>query len=147
MRGGAYGVFCLFDHRSGVLTFLSYRDPNLLSTLDSFDQSASFLKELALSRDELTRSIIGAIGDMDAYQLPDARGYTSMLRYLAGDTDESRQRLRDELLDAGVDDFHAFGEILDRAREGSNVVLMGSEQGLDAAQQARQGWLEINRVL
>ncbi|MBW2599758.1 MAG: peptidase M16, partial [Deltaproteobacteria bacterium] len=30
VRGGAYGAFCNFDKFSGVLTFLSYRDPNLL---------------------------------------------------------------------------------------------------------------------
>ena len=34
VQGGAYGGFCLFDHRSGGFTYLSYRDPNLLATLD-----------------------------------------------------------------------------------------------------------------
>ncbi len=32
-KGGAYGAFCSFGKQSGVLTFLSYRDPNLLNTL------------------------------------------------------------------------------------------------------------------
>ena len=30
VQGGAYGGFCVFNHRSGVFTYLSYRDPNLL---------------------------------------------------------------------------------------------------------------------
>ncbi|MCK4535221.1 MAG: peptidase M16, partial [Syntrophobacterales bacterium] len=35
VRGGAYGAFCNFDKFSGVLTFLSYRDPNLLKTIEA----------------------------------------------------------------------------------------------------------------
>jgi presequence protease len=53
------------------------------------------------------RSIIGTIGDIDAYQLPDAKGYTSMQRYLAGKADDIRQRRRDEILGASVADFVA----------------------------------------
>ena len=39
VQGGAYGGFCVLDHRSGNFTFLSYRDPNLLETLDIYDQT------------------------------------------------------------------------------------------------------------
>ena len=96
VQGGAYGGFCTLDHRSGNFTFLLYRDPNLLETLDIYDQTADFLKQAELEKTELTRSIIGTIGDIDTYQLPDAKGYTSMQRYLAGESDDIRQRQRDE---------------------------------------------------
>jgi len=49
---------------------------------------------------------------MDAYQLPDAKGYASMARYLAGEGDQDRQRWREQILSATVEDFHAFGEAL-----------------------------------
>ncbi len=153
MRGGAYGAFCPFDHRSGVLTFLSYRDPNLLGTLEVYDQTAQFLGRLDLSQDELTKSIIGVISDLDAYQLPDARGYTSMLRYLAGDTEESRQRLRDQVLSTSLENFHQFAEILEMVREKGEVVVMGPAEALSAAneqiaaaQDGRQA-LQIQKVL
>ena len=32
VSGGAYGGFCDFDPHSGMFSFLSYRDPNLLKT-------------------------------------------------------------------------------------------------------------------
>jgi hypothetical protein len=98
VQGGAYGGSCSFDRRSGVFNFLSYRDPNLLATLENYDRASHFLRKVDLSQDELTKSIIGVIGDLDAYQLPDTKGYTSMARYLAGDTDAERQRMRDEVL-------------------------------------------------
>ncbi|KPV49722.1 peptidase M16, partial [Kouleothrix aurantiaca] len=81
VQGGAYGGFSVFDQRSGGFTFLSYRDPNLAATLDVYDQTSTFLRELKLTQSELERSIIGTIGDVDSYQLPDAKGYTSMVRY------------------------------------------------------------------
>lgn len=61
---------------SGIFSFLSYRDPNLLKTLDVYDGTSGFLKELEMDEDALTKAIIGTIGDVDSYQLPDAKGYS-----------------------------------------------------------------------
>lgn len=60
----------------GVFSFLSYRDPNLLKTLEVYDGAGDFLRELEIDDDTLTKAIIGTIGDVDAYQLPDAKGYS-----------------------------------------------------------------------
>ena len=43
VQGGAYGGFSAFDTHSGTFTFLSYRDPNLLATLDTYDKTVDFL--------------------------------------------------------------------------------------------------------
>ena len=136
VEGGAYGGFCLFDHRSGVFTYLSYRDPNIVATLDIFDRTGLFLRELNASRltdEELTKSIIGAIGDLDAFQLPDAKGYTSMARYLAGESEAVRQQRREQILSTTLEDFHRFGEALDQIGQAGRVVVMGSEQALQTA--------------
>lgn len=61
---------------TGVFSFLSYRDPNLLKTLNVYDGTGDFLRELEMDDDTLTKAIIGTIGDVDAYQLPDAKGYS-----------------------------------------------------------------------
>lgn len=61
---------------TGVFSYLSYRDPNLIKTLDNYDGTVDFLKGLELDEDALTKAIIGTIGDVDSYQLPDAKGYS-----------------------------------------------------------------------
>jgi len=147
MQGGAYGAFCLFDRLTGVVTFVSYRDPNLSRTLDGFDQSAQFLADLDLTQDELTKGIIGTIGDIDQYRLPDAKGYTSMLRYLSTETDEERQRMRDEVLGTTGADFKAFGRVLEAAREKGLVKVLGSEKAIQEALEKRPGWLDVLKVL
>ena len=147
VQGGAYGGFCLFDHRSGTLTYISYRDPNLLGTLDVYDKTAEFLHNLELPEEEVTKSIIGTIGDLDAYQLPDAKGYTSMLRYLAGDTEADRQRLRDEVLSTTATDIKAFGDVLEQVKRHGTIVVLGSEQAISSANTDRQLGLQVTKVL
>ncbi len=142
IQGGAYGAFATFSPLSGVYTYLSYRDPNLSNTLAVYDATADFLRGLELSDDELTRAIIGAIGAIDAYQLPDAKGYTSLTRYLTGETDERLQKFRDEALGTTVADFHALGEALARVNEAGDVVVLGNREALEAA-----GGLAVTKVM
>lgn len=66
-------------------------DPNLLETVAAYDGTAAFLRTAHLGQEELTKAIIGTIGDVDSYQLPDAKGYSAMSRYMLGITDEERQ--------------------------------------------------------
>ncbi|HUF00650.1 MAG TPA: insulinase family protein, partial [Anaerolineales bacterium] len=146
VQGGAYGGFSVFDDASGILTFLSYRDPNVAATIDSYDKAAAFLKGLDASRlsdNELTKAIIAAIGDLDAYQLPDAKGYTSMLRYLTNRTDEFRQKTRDEVLSTNGEDFIAFGEVLGKVAQSNAVTVLGSQSALESANVG----LEVTKVL
>src|SRR5258708_30423808 len=137
----------MFDRYSGGFTFVSYRDPNLLRTLDPYDQTASFLKDVDLNDAELTRNIIGTIGEVDSYRLPDAKGFASMQRYLIGDTDEARQRMRDEILSTTAADIRNFGDAMADVAVHGRVVVLGSQQAIDAANAERPGLLSASRVI
>ena len=145
MQGGAYGGFSQFDRRSGVFTYLSYRDPNVLATLVNFDAAATFLRELDLSEAELNKAIIGAIGELDAHQLPDAKGFTSLTHYLAGDTDEARQQYRDEVLSTTAKEFKSFGDVLAAVKEKGEVVVLGAQEAIEQANAQRGDWLDDRR--
>ena len=62
---------CTFDAKAGdeEFTFISYREPNLATTLDVYAGAADALLAAAgaLEKDEkeLATAIIGAVGDMD----------------------------------------------------------------------------------
>ncbi len=145
MKGGAYGAFSRFDRHSGVFAFLSYRDPNLLTTLNVYDATARVLRETALDDHEIMRSIIGTIGSIDSYQLPDAKGYTSLVRYLLHDTDELRQHIRSEVLGTTAAHFRAFADVLEQVAAQGRVAVMGSQHALDDVQ-AQLG-LQVTRLL
>ncbi len=147
VQGGAYGGFCIFDSISGVFSYVSYRDPNLLRTVETYDGAGRYLRDAELSREEIERNIIGAVGTLDAYQLPDAKGFTSLLRYLVGETDELRQRRRDELLSTTAEDFRRFGETLDAVAGQGRVVVLGSPEAIGAANAVRPDWLHVTRLM
>ncbi|MFP3911040.1 MAG: insulinase family protein [Desulfobacteraceae bacterium] len=147
VQGGAYGAFCLLDRLSGVLTFVSYRDPNLLKTIETFDGSAQFLQRTDLDESELTKSIIGAIGEMDAHMLPDAKGFIAMIRYLVHDTEEARQQMREEILGTGPRDFKAMGEHLSQFKDHGVAKILGASTAMEAVEKERPGWLNRVKVL
>jgi Zn-dependent M16 (insulinase) family peptidase len=147
VQGGAYGGQCMFDRYSGGFTFVSYRDPNLLGTLDTYDRTANFLKDADLNEAELTRNIIGTIGEVDTYRLPDAKGFASMQRHLIGDSDETRQRVREEILSTSAADIRNFADALAQVAAHGRVVVLGSEQAIEAANAERQGFLSVSKVM
>lgn len=142
VQGGAYGGMCSFDYRSGSFAFVSYRDPNLLETIDIYKKTGAYLKNLVLSNSELTRALIGAIGQLDSYQLPDAKSLSNYKRIFLNFTDHDRQKLRDEVLSTTEKDFYSFGEYLEYAFKNPDVVVLcDKEAAMDA------GFKTMNRIL
>ena len=148
LQGGAYGGSCRLDHLSGVFAFGSYRDPNLVGTLDVYDRTAEHLRTVPLDVEQITRTVIGTIGGIDTHLLPDAKGLTSLYRHLTGADEASRQRTRDEILATSVADFRRFADAMDLVAREGRVVVLGSESAIGAANAERGGnWLEVTKVL
>ena len=126
VKGGAYGTISSFDRMSGVLCLVSYRDPNVENTLQVYSRIGQHLKELKLNEGELEMSIIGAIGEVDTHLLPEAKGSASFTRQLCGDTEDARQKMREEILSTSIDDFKAMGQVLSNLHKGNICILGGS---------------------
>ncbi|CAI0556980.1 unnamed protein product [Linum tenue] len=147
LMGGAYGGMSHFNPYSGVCYFLSWRDPNLLNTLDIYDATGDFLRDLELDNDTLTKSIIGTIGNVDSYQLPDAKGYNSMLRYLRGVTEEERQQRREEILSTSLKNFREFADAIDAVKHKGVSVAVASAGHIDAAHKDRPNYFQVKKVV
>ena len=146
VQGGAYGAFITFGSQSGVLSYLSYRDPNLMGTLENYDNTPQFLRN-GIHEDELVKSIIGAVSSMDGYQLPDAKGYSSMIRHLTNVTDEYRQQVREEVLSTTKADFVALADVLEKVKDNSTVVVLGSSDAINAANDELDEKMTVTKVM
>lgn len=146
VQGGAYGGGSGYDSFSGLFVFTSYRDPNLLETLANYDGAAQFLRQ-PVGEQDLTRSIIGVIGTIDSYRLPDAKGFMSLIWELTGDTEEGRQERREQVLGASGKDYAVLADGLDALRKDSEVVVLGSEAAITAANAERGDFLKLTKVL
>lgn len=147
VQGGAYGGFVSFDRLSGIFTYLSYRDPNLLETIKVYDQTPNFLRNLSISNKELTKSIIGAIGEIDAYQLPDAKGFTALIRYLLNISDSKRQQIREEILSTDLTNFHALADYLDQVKDNGQVVVLGASSAIQTANTIAGDFMTIQKIM
>ncbi|WP_169195287.1 insulinase family protein [Devosia sp. MC1541] len=146
VQGGAYGGSSRFDLSSGNFSFLSYRDPNLLKTLEAYDGAAKALRA-GIGEQDLTRSIIGVIGDLDRPEFADAKGYSAMWRILNGTTDAVRQQRRDEVLATSAADFEAMAAAVEAVAEKGRIVVLGGEAAITAANAERDGLLTVQKVV
>ena len=84
---------------------------------------------------------------MDSYQLPDAKGYTALMRHVLRVSDAERQQRREEILGTTVKDFRAFAEVLDTAR-GPNAriaaVASADAAAAAAAERPELGFRVVN---
>ena len=120
------------------------RDRN---TLQTYDATAQYLRDVPLAQGDVDKIIIGVIGQMDSYQLPDAKGLTSMVRHLTGYDDALRQRLRDQVLATTVADVRAFADLLDDVARTGSVAVLGSAQAIAAANESLDPKLAVTQVL
>lgn len=95
-----------------------------------------------MHKNELTKAIIAAIGDLDAYQLPDAKGYTSMPRHPTGKTDDILPEKTRRTSSTNGEDFIAFGEALEKAASNAVAVIGGQ-----AAIEGSKAGLKVTKVL
>jgi Zn-dependent M16 (insulinase) family peptidase len=146
VQGGAYGGSASLDQQAKTLSFLSYRDPNLLETLAVYDKAAAFVAR-GVGEQDLVRSIIGVIGSIDSHRLPDAKGFAALMFHLMGETDDSRQQRREEVLGASAADFRAFGEILAEVAKNGEIVVLGSADAARKANEDSQLFGKITKVL
>jgi hypothetical protein len=84
---------------------------------------------------------------MDSYMLPDMKGYVSMLRRLSGETEEVRQKVREQVLGATTEDFRAFADILEKVNRNGIVKVLGAQASIESALAERPGWLKTFRLL
>lgn len=135
VMGGAYGGNMGFSASSGIVSYLSWRDPNISKTLATFDGAADYLMTLDMSAEDVEKAVIGAIGALDSYDLPDAKGRKAFMRHMLGYTDEMRQEYRDQVLDTTLEDFKKFGEVLAKVSDGRFATVTSAEAAKNVAEE------------
>lgn len=125
--GGAYGGGVQIQ-LNGNVGFYSYRDPNVASTIDTYNKTAEFLETVALDNDSLERLIIGTIGSLDSPLTPRMVGEQADSYYFQDITQEDRKRIRTEVLTAKVDSVKATSEVFHALDNKQSLVVVGNER-------------------
>jgi len=57
VRGGAYGGMSSFDTALGLFSFLSYRDPHIVQTIETFQKASEYYRNQEISADDLEKPL------------------------------------------------------------------------------------------
>lgn len=110
--GGAYGCFIQFNHLTGNFGMVSYRDPQVKKTFDTYEALPAVINGLEdLSAESLQQLIIGAYGSANPHQGPATKGAAARNDYLSGITPAFRQQRVEEIVRTTAKDLRGFAPL------------------------------------
>lgn len=143
VKGGAYGCMSSF-RRNGDGFLVSYRDPNLVKTLEVFRKTGEFIRSFDADEREMTKYIIGTISEMEVPMTPSGKGNLSLNAWFSKVTEEDMAKERQEILEAQPEDIRKLAGIVDAMMEQNRICVVGSEEKLE---QEKQIFGELRNLL
>ena len=129
VQSGAYGTGFV-PRKDGSLSFYSYRDPSPNRSLGFYRSSADYLRAIAESDADITKFIIGAIGEYDTLITPRTAGIISASDYLNGWSLEDEIAVRSEMLNMTAKDLYTVADIIDKIASENRIIIVGGEEHL-----------------
>jgi hypothetical protein len=148
VQGGAYGGMSQYDPTSGTFALLSYRDPNIINTLNVYRRAEEFISQNKISGEELEKTVIGTIGALDKPMDPSSKGYVAMIRDFTGLTDGDRLKFRHMILDMTPELLlEAASRYFAGAAETAVIAVYSSFENLQRVNEILEPKLEIDSLV
>ena len=125
-KGGAYGAGISFSIKGNVSTY-SYRDPNLVETLEVYDKSSKYLRDLNLGEEDLTTYIIGTMNKLDPPLTSAQKGQIGLSRYISHLKYEDVKKQMEEVLSTTEEEIKSYEGLLDEIMKQDYVCVFGNE--------------------
>ena len=129
--GGAYGCMSLFRNY-GVYAFISYRDPNLSKTNDTFYGIYKYLINENICDETIERYIIGSVGLYDNPVSMFNHYKDNETSFFNEISNEKMKKNRDELIHINSDDIKKIADIFSNIDNSTAVAIIG-EKSIDEA--------------
>lgn len=129
VKNGAYGAGFV-PRRDGSLAFYSYRDPAPARSIACYKESSDYLRAIARGGVDITKFIIGAIGEYDFIITPKTAHAIATRDYLNGYTAEDERNIRSSMLNMRVDDLIRAADIIDLVLSEPSLAVVGGEEHL-----------------
>lgn len=126
VQGGAYGVFFNIG-KDGNMFVGSYRDPNLVETLDVYNGIGDYLKEFDPDEREMRKYIIGTISRLDTPLTSSAKGEEATSRYIRNISYRDVQQERTEILFTTKEKIREASALVEKAMDQNYICVLGNE--------------------
>lgn len=130
VKGGAYGCMSAF-RRNGSSYFVSYRDPNLGKTNETYEKVVDYLESFEADEREMTQFIIGTLSGEDIPLTPSAKGNRSFAAYMCSLDEAILQKERDELLGTTTEDIRELAKYMKAFLEQNCICVIGNSNAIE----------------
>jgi presequence protease len=147
MKGGAYGASASANGMEGIFSFSSYRDPNIVKTINAFRSGLELIIKDGVGEIPLEKAIITIIGKDLRPQSPGEKSIIGFIRKLYNITDDMRKERRKSIMEA---DLISIRNAADRLLKGllhSSLVVMAGEDDIKTASKSLKGIMKDSITL
>ena len=131
-QGGAYGAGAVASSMSATFSFYSYRDPNIVSTLNAFDEAVQTVIKGDFTDEDLEEAKLEIVQNLDSPIAPGSRADVAYTWFKEGKTQAMRQAYRDKVLQLQKHDImDAVEHALLPKMSDSTVVSFASKELLE----------------
>lgn len=127
-KGGAYGAG-ITANKSGLLSTYSYRDPNILKTVESFDKIGELTENIDLTERDFENQQISSMGSILRPKSPSTLADEDYGRYKKENPFEPEEILA-EIKSASLDDIKAYGDLFEKSMQKNNLVAFGNRDSI-----------------
>lgn len=124
--GGAYGAFASFQY-SGNMYFVSYRDPNIKETIETYDNCYKYIADFDVDEREMSKYIIGTISRIDSPMSASMNGMQAEEFYIRNITNADIQTERNEILGTKTMDIRKLSSIIKELMQSNYLCVVGEE--------------------
>ena len=147
-KGGAYGGLATYNPEDGIFALASYRDPNIVATLNVYAKAMSFIKSGSYSDEDIKEAILQVCSEIDKPDPPGPAARKAFYRKIISLSDDARERFKNRLLALTR---HQVGEVaqkyFDPLMDKKAVAVISSEEKLKTAnEKLGPKRLELHRI-
>ena len=147
-KGNAYGARFTYSPYDALLSQSSYRDPHVARTINVFEQTVDYVKQVEWAQIDIDRAIIATAKDGEKPIRPSQASSDALRQHLVGQTREMREERYAQLRRAAPAEVkRALLQLLEENRDKAAVCVVSSRENLEAANNELAQPLVIEDIL
>lgn len=131
-RGGAYGAGISIEPSGNVTTY-SYRDPNLESTIKTYDGMSEFLRKLPLDDEDVKNYIIGTMTRFNPPLASSSVNSIVLARRFSGSTEQDIEKRMNQAIDTTREDLVGQADMMGELMAKDYLSVFGNEGKINEA--------------
>lgn len=127
-KDGAYGAGLTIS-KNGLLSAYSYRDPNILKTIENFDKISDLTKNIDISKRDFENQKISSMGSILRPKSPSTLADEDYVRYKKENPIDP-EKLLSEIKTSTLDEIKAYNDLFKKSMQEENICVFGNRENI-----------------